>query len=108
VLPLIRLSGHPATIEVRLRESPGASRSNISAHARACGREGADATWSDSCISVRVPPVVQRVSTLQQQTATPDRFLADHEPQREWRIRAGVDGLNPIAAFDGRGTYPEK
>lgn len=46
------------------------------------------------------------MSLLQHQPATPDRFLADHEAQREWALPAGVSGFQPVAAFDGRGTYP--
>jgi len=45
------------------------------------------------------------MSLLQHQPATPDRFLADHEAQRDWTLPAGVVGFEPIAAFDGRGTF---
>ena len=38
---------------------------------------------------------------------TPDDFLVDHEPQREWQLPEGESSLSTaVAAFDGRGHYP--
>lgn len=45
------------------------------------------------------------MSVIHKQSATPDRFLAEHEPQREWTVPAGVAGFEPVAAFDGRGSF---
>lgn len=46
------------------------------------------------------------MSLVEQQTVTPQRFLSDHEPRRDWRLPAGVSGIDPVAALDGRGAYP--
>lgn len=45
------------------------------------------------------------MSVSQKQSATPDRFLADHEAQRNWTLPPGIAGFEPVAAFDGRGTF---
>ena len=46
------------------------------------------------------------MSLVEQQTVTPQHFLGDHEPQRDWRLPVGVSGIDPVVAFDGRGAYP--
>jgi hypothetical protein len=46
------------------------------------------------------------MSLVEHQTVTPQRFLGDYEPQRDWRLPAGVTGIDPVAALDGRGAYP--
>jgi hypothetical protein len=45
------------------------------------------------------------MSVLNKQPLTPDRFLANYESQRDWTLPAGVSGVEPIAAFDGHGSF---
>jgi hypothetical protein len=46
------------------------------------------------------------MSLFQEQPTTPERSLSEYDRQREWRLPSDVAGPQPVAAFDGRGTYP--